>query len=456
LHNGVIHLDEARDFAEASFLNKSHKGIIGVGITNPIKSVLVYAEDRLAASEVPSHIGNIPVKVKIIGKVYTADPYLADSGGDVGSPTPEHILKYRPLLGGISIGHTGNSGTLGALVFKNGVPCILTNNHVALRSQTVASDIMQPGAVDDGVMAEDKVGRTNWWTVVGPELENEVDAALVRLDSGILFTKEILDIGRYSDVIDDPRIGMSVQKSGRTTGYATGKIEALNVSMRVNDSRFLDDQGNERPLLYKGLASMTPGSMIKSGDSGSVIWSRPTTGLPRPVALAFASSNTTAFAAPIRKVAAKLAFSFSGGDSTAPSGSIYYPIEGQKLFPSRFKIRGTARDSAGIQIVLVRVDSGAMVFARSVTGQFAVWEREFTIGSIGPHRITAKIVDNRGNIRFVTRNITIQSGTGGGGDVNPEPPENPPPAGGSAGLALAGVMFAGVLGGALWKFGRGK
>lgn len=436
VHRGRLNIEEVRDFAASAYL-ENYTGVTAVGITNPVKSIMIYAENQFIAASIPKTLGGFPIKVKVIGKVYTAD---GGTGFSPANPAPEHVQKYRPLYAGISIGNAGNAGTLGAVVFKDGFPSILSNNHVLIIDQDQALNIRQPGSVDGGTLS-DTVGRANWWVKVDPELDNFVDAGLAKLDDDVLFSKEILDIGRYDPNIAAPEIGMDVQKSGRTTGHVSGKIEAIGVSVAVQDGRFIDQDGNPRLLLFKNLVALAPGIMIQSGDSGSVIWTKPESGLPKPVALAFASSDKIAFAAPMSTVKSRLGFSFSGKESTAPEGTIYYPRDNQKLFPSRFEVRGTTKDSSGIQTVMLRVDDGEYFFASPVKPNWSVWGREFTINTLGNHRIVAKIIDSIGNIRFVTKDIQIVSGSG---LPNEEPPADPPVKTSSGGVIMTALLLGGA------------
>ena len=63
----------------------------------------------------------------------------------------DRTKKWRPAPGGVSIGHRDvTAGTLGCLVYKKGVPKVLSNNHVLGNMNKAVKDdpVYQPGVYD--------------------------------------------------------------------------------------------------------------------------------------------------------------------------------------------------------------------------------------------------------------------------------------------------------------------
>jgi len=79
----------------------------------------------------------------------------------------------------------------------------------------------------------------------------------------------ILSIGRLADSTPlDATEGMAVEKSGRTTGFTTGKVTDLSADVRINyDSGTFTFQNQ---IIVEG----NPGPFSQAGDSGSLIVAR--------------------------------------------------------------------------------------------------------------------------------------------------------------------------------------
>jgi hypothetical protein len=117
--------------------------------------------------------------------------------------------------------------------------------------------------------------------------DNKVDCALARPASPDLVSADILNIGLPTGA-GAATLGTAVQKSGRTTGYTTGTIQQIDVTVNVN---------------YGGpVATFTgqlmAGAMSQGGDSGSAVLDLS----KRVVGLLFAGSTTTTILNPIQFV----------------------------------------------------------------------------------------------------------------------------------------------------------
>ncbi|HEX8183520.1 MAG TPA: hypothetical protein VF747_02175, partial [Blastocatellia bacterium] len=158
-------------------------------------------------------------------------PQFADGGAN---------HRVRNLHLGVSGGNVKDisrrfccSGTLGSLVQDSaGVKYILSNNHVLglAGSATAGDDVSQPGLIDNNCQVATVVADFT----VAPALSSGVDAAIAQLRSGQMdSTGFIEDIGTISSVVKAPSVGLSVAKSGRTTGFTTGSISSINSSVSV-------------------------------------------------------------------------------------------------------------------------------------------------------------------------------------------------------------------------------
>jgi len=157
--------------------------------------------------------------------------------------------KYRPLLGGIQIAHSGGLGTLGCIAWDNA-----GGKAVALSNQHVMGD---PG---------DNIGQPNLDSanIIGKTIRTvrseTVDAAISSIGD-ISYETKITQIGNVEGVYNvkpDDILGggYPIEKRGRTTELTKGKITKIHYT----GQKFKD-------LLY---AVGDSGAFTMSGDSGSV------------------------------------------------------------------------------------------------------------------------------------------------------------------------------------------
>jgi hypothetical protein len=196
------------------------------------------------------------------------------------------------------------SGTLGALVSDSaGVLYVLSNNHVLGRGDQAnpGEDISQPGLIDNNCQIPTLVADFT----LAPELEpSNVDAAIAQLRPGQMDeTGEIQDIGIPSSVVATPSVGMSVAKSGRTTGLTTGTISSINTTVSVQYTARCGG-GKRFTVNYTGQVVIGPGNFSAGGDSGSLIVTN--NSAHQPVALLYAGSSTSTIGNPADEVLNRL------------------------------------------------------------------------------------------------------------------------------------------------------
>jgi len=325
----------------------SKANVVGVGVGRKVMrgeereeqavSVLVERKlprEQLAAQDVvPAEIACMPTDVVEVGKLTAPPPDLAFPLLSV----EERRKVMRPAQPGCSVGHVNcTAGTFGLVVRHNldaaDKRYLLSNNHVFGMSNEAehGDSIVQPGPYDGGVDPRDRIGflsryvpisfsgdvatckvakwvsrLCNWLALscgsshrlnaVVAEVEpNYVDAALAwPISDGI--TPEILDIGEPGD-LGRADIGTPVQKSGRTTGYTTGRVTQIEATVRV-------DYGGKVALFADQLVAVGDGcQMSAGGDSGSAILDMNR----NVVGLLFAGSPQVTIFNPFRAVASSL------------------------------------------------------------------------------------------------------------------------------------------------------
>jgi hypothetical protein len=265
-----------------------------------------------------------------------ATPGLADGG-------PNH--QVRNLHFGVSGGNVNDSsrrfccsGTLGSLVTDGTTQYILSNNHVLGRSDQASpgEDISQPGLIDNNCQIPPIVGD---FTVASP-LGTNVDAAIAQLRPGQMDSSGFIeDIGVPASAVLAPSVGLSVAKSGRTTGFTTGSISSINTSVSVQYQASCG-QGKKFVVSYTNQVVINSSTFSAGGDSGSLIVSNSG---HNPVALLFAGSSTTTIGNPVGLVLTRLSTSLGRTLTFVGSGAPIAPIENLKSEMQPF-MRGVGGD----------------------------------------------------------------------------------------------------------------
>jgi hypothetical protein len=281
--------------------------IVGIGIGEresggaatgslAIKVFVVRKRPRRAiAAEalVPRRIGGLPTDVVTAGEVRAQ----------------RFMRRYRPAPSGASIGRESEGGSLGCLVKRSSAFYILGNNHVlALVNRGPAGTrIVQPAEVDGGEPSRDAIARLSRFVPISFDESNEVDAALARIRSAMADRRVIRARGGWQPLAAPevaPALGLQVQKSGRSTGYRRGRIDAIAVTVDVDfaplgaTARFVNQFG------VRGLRR----PFSDHGDSGALVTAWPGN---QPVGLLFSgcASLNLAFCNDIRKVTEALGVS---------------------------------------------------------------------------------------------------------------------------------------------------
>lgn len=254
-----------------------YPNVCGVGVGFKVKggrrlrelAIRVYVREKVPlgklkkADRLPRSIEGIPVDVIVRKPSFRMfDPF---------NPSPEHAALHSVLLGGISIAVLGaapgspggGTGTLGGSVFDNSslMNVMLTNWHVACKdTEANCADgvVVQPSEFDNAGRQR-SVGR-----VLRSVISPEVDSAILGLDGTAFLTHDVLNMGPIGRAVP-AEVGMTVLKSGRTSGLTSGTITDISEDFdidecegpgchRVDQIRFEGDDG-----------------MVQLGDSGSLL-----------------------------------------------------------------------------------------------------------------------------------------------------------------------------------------
>jgi len=244
--------------------------------------------------------------------------------------------RIRPVIGGLSAHvDTGPfAGTLGGVVVDVSTNRLvaLTNNHCAGllydpayatpdsgRLAIVGLDMLQPSPGDGGTAPADRVGSVvrghpmRFGTTQGTPV-NVIDAAVCSIDEIGDAWFSILDAHAGPFLFGTAQAGMTVAKSGRTTGMTQGVVESANVAVNISYGA-----GDRNTAMFQDQIYYTGSVVSLPGDSGSLVLAI-IDGQIRVVGLHFAGDDagTMAFANHIHTVSNLLEISAWDGSVVIP------------------------------------------------------------------------------------------------------------------------------------------
>jgi len=280
--------------------------IVFVEKKKPINTLL----SKFSASEViPPHIDGVPTDIVEVGVIVKQ-----------GNTT-----KVRPIVPGYSCSHQKvTAGTIGGMFLdRDNEPVILTNNHVAAceNAAKIGDLIYQPGTIDSrGSMAFS--GWSNPSTLpyfatlkdfapITRDTANNQDSAIAAIHPSFISSGMISPIyptiNRPLSGFSNPLPNTQVQKVGRTTGYTTGQIIAIDSTFTIGY-----DMG---PIKFIGCVVCN--AMSAGGDSGSIIMNMNS----EAVSLLFAGSNKVTLSSPIDTVVRRYGLKLFQNISSDPQHS---------------------------------------------------------------------------------------------------------------------------------------
>jgi len=257
------------------------------------------------------------------------------------TPTPENTYFTRPVPLGVSGGNyesykqvpQGNTtysgcegGTLGVVVQDpKGAEFVTGCNHVmnlgANGSTSKNSPIVQPATaftvpgciccVGRSQLKSNEIAKLSAVVPLntGANAKNEVDAAMAKITSGEV-SNSLFFLGAFSSTVAAPAMNMTLEKVGSGSGYTTGTIEQVDVTVpNIPYPTRVGTQVSGQGFVYITLLDQIevyPPSFAAMGDSGALA----ITGggsCPQPVGIVVAGSSSYAFLDPISTVLTALA-----------------------------------------------------------------------------------------------------------------------------------------------------
>jgi hypothetical protein len=347
----LVQIAVIRERVAAAFLNYQNVVACGIGFKTTqgqqtwVPSVVLSVVHKMPQSELPES--------QILPKLIEGIPTDVIETGEITALAIDRVGIVRPLQPGVSIGHRdGTAGTLGCIVRRGGDQYLLSNNHVLalLNRAEIGDPILQPGPGDGGTL-NDHIGKlagyekirfsaetgSNVVIVDGPQdattpqndaapqgcaaliarlfggrppitlptepapgplpvgmetPENRVDAAIAQPLRSMTINPVLAEVNGLPTGVADPKLGMHVFKSGRSTGVTEGFITQVDVTVDV--------QYGARRARY--VNQMMTTRFSDRGDSGSLM----VNGQREAVGLIFSGSELVSVASPIRFVLSAL------------------------------------------------------------------------------------------------------------------------------------------------------
>lgn len=407
-----------RDIAAAIRAQERHTpglmaipGVVGTAVgldagNGPVVKVFLA---RSGIPGIPAHLDHIPVAIEVTG--------MFVAGSD---PTS----RSRPAPVGFSIGHPSiTAGTLGARVMDaTGNVYILSNNHVIANSNnaSIGDPILQPGPYDGGTSADSLAWLSDFQAINFSGGSNTMDAGVARtVTTNVGFetpsddaygapSSRIFGDGDGNGFFDNKSqlLGLNVMKYGRTTGFTTGQISEINVTVSV----CYQTRG---PFMCARAATFTDQLGIQSssfsagGDSGSLIVSQSG---KNPVGLLFAGSSTRTLANRVDLVLDRFDVVVDDGSGGGGGGPTNSPPTASftvncSLLTCSFDGTGSS-DSDGI------VQSWAWDFGDGNGGAGTMVSH--TYAAPGDYTVTLTVTDDDDATDSDSQTVSVSSGGGGG------------------------------------------
>jgi hypothetical protein len=356
------------NFALANAATGSSGGQGTLGSTNCQRSMQAFTSCTVTYSA-PSAIAATGVTY-VVGTVGTSSSranaqLLLNTAGVSSSPATHQAQITPPVQLGASGGNNndydtkGNQiadccgGTLGSLIQDGaGREFLLSNNHVLAQSDqaSVGDSIIQPGLIDNNCTpygdgpGTTPIGTLTGWLALNSNSTN-ADAAIAQVAPGAVDPAGgILELGtRQADGTlaaaapgvsstggkgESASLGLTVAKSGRTTGLTCAGISALNLDVNVD---YFLDCAETKPYLtktYTNQIAISGNQFSDAGDSGSLVVD---TTDAEPVGLFFAggvdaSGISQGVANPVADVLSELSAQVGAGTSYSFVGAADHAV----------------------------------------------------------------------------------------------------------------------------------
>lgn len=255
--------------------------------TDVVETGYIFAGDIVPEARVPVEHAEAPTWME------PSAPARMEIPGALAATTTTLTRRVRPAMGGYSVGHVDiTAGTIATCCYDlspfpsiPGKYYILSNNHVLANSNDahIGDAILQPGPFDGGQIISDEIARLTRYVPIQfhtPTTKplNLVDAAIAEGHFHDL-NREVYWGGHVKGLYMAPKVNDIVQKTGRTTGFTSGRVTNINATVDVN-------YGGGKVARFRNQIVTT--RMGGPGDSGSLVMNRD----EQAVGLLFAGSST--------------------------------------------------------------------------------------------------------------------------------------------------------------------
>ncbi len=254
---------------------------------------------------------------------------------EVGIIEPLRRVTLRPIYGGISaMWEGGTACTLGAIIFKNGKPYGLSNEHCFnpwWNGAKKGDKILQASPLDGGRNPKDIIAEIvddKKRLVLDGKTKNIFDTSIQPINADIETIELYQDtIGKFEPEPDFVKAGEEVQKHGRTTFFTKTRVIATDV-----DGSIYYDRATNKLGIFENQIMLNNGgnwNFVNGGDSGSLVLNMK----KRPIGQVYGGSSLVVLVAPIVPIMQEFGFTFDK-DGVVPEKPVqkYYVSAGKDWY----------------------------------------------------------------------------------------------------------------------------